>query len=55
MRQLHLADYIVFMIYFIMVVSYGYYIYHRKKAAKTDSRDFFWLRARLPGGPSALP
>ncbi|MEJ7740939.1 MAG: sodium/sugar symporter [Chitinophagaceae bacterium] len=47
MRQLHLADYIVFMIYFIMVVSYGYYIYHRKKAAKTDSRDFFLAEGSL--------
>src|SRR4028118_2184771 len=47
MRQLYLADYIVFMIYFVMVVSYGYYIYNKKKSAKTDSKDFFLAEGSL--------
>ncbi len=47
MNQLHAADYVVFVIYFIIVVSYGYFIYHKKKAAKTDSRDFFLAEGSL--------
>lgn len=47
MNQLHSADYVVFVIYFIIVASYGYFIYHKKKAAKTDSRDFFLAEGSL--------
>src|SRR6195952_1584315 len=47
MHQLHLADYIVFLIYFVLVSSYGYYIYHKKKSASLDSRDFFLAEGSL--------
>jgi SSS family solute:Na+ symporter len=47
MRQLHPADYIVFLVYFVLVCSYGYYIYNRKKAVKTDSKDFFLAEGSL--------
>ena len=47
MHQLQPADYIVFLIYFILVCSYGYYIYHKKKAAKINSRDFFLAEGSL--------
>lgn len=47
MRQLHPADYVVFLIYFVVVISYGYYIYNRKKKAQTDSRDFFLAEGSL--------
>jgi len=47
MNQLHSADYIVFFIYFIVVSSYGYFIYHRKKKKVTDSKDFFLAEGAL--------
>src|SRR5215831_14976415 len=47
MNQLHSADYIVFLIYFIVVSSYGYFIYHRKKKKTTDSKDFFLAEGAL--------
>ena len=53
MQQLQLWDYIVFLIYFLIVAIYGYWIYHRKKKAQTDSKDFFLAEGPLPGGQSA--
>lgn len=47
MHQLHIADYIVFLIYFVLVSAYGYYIYNKKKSAKTDSKDFFLAEGSL--------
>ncbi len=47
MNRLQIADYIVFFIYFFVVSGYGYYIYHKKKAATTDSKDFFLAEGSL--------
>lgn len=47
MHHLTVADYTVFLIYFVIVVGYGYYIYNRKKAVKTDSKDFFLAEGSL--------
>ncbi len=47
MNRLQPADYIVFCIYFLVVAAYGYYIYHKKKSAKTSSRDFFLAEGSL--------
>lgn len=47
MSQLHSADYIVFLVYFLAVSAYGYYIYHRKKSASASSRDFFLAEGSL--------
>jgi solute:Na+ symporter, SSS family len=47
MNQLRTADYIVFFIYFILVSSYGYYIYRKKKSATTSSKDFFLAEGSL--------
>ncbi len=47
MHRLHSADYVVFLIYFIIVSTYGYYIYKRKKSASSDSRDFFLAEGSL--------
>src|SRR6266513_1379088 len=47
MNHLSLADYIVFFIYFITVSTSGYWIYHRKKAKKSDSKDFFLAEGSL--------
>jgi len=47
MNKLQPADYIVFFIYFIAVSAYGYYIYKRKKAITTSSKDFFLAEGSL--------
>ena len=47
MQKLQLWDYIVFLIYFVIVAFYGYWIYHKKKKAQTDSKDFFLAEGAL--------
>ncbi len=47
MNKLHFSDYVVFLIYFVAVVLYGLYVYYRKKAARTDSKDFFLAEGSL--------
>ena len=47
MHSLAFADYIVFLLYFIIVSAYGYYIYQKKKQAITDSKDFFLAEGSL--------
>lgn len=47
MQQLQLLDYIVFLVYFLIVAVYGYWIYHKKKKAETDSKDFFLAEGAL--------
>src|SRR5258708_19143378 len=47
MQKLQTADYLVFLIYFIIVATYGYWIYNRKKKAQTDSKDFFLAEGAL--------
>src|SRR3982751_5494049 len=42
-----LADYLVFLLYFILVSSYGYWVYTRKKKAVTDTKDFFLAEGSL--------
>ena len=46
-QKLQLTDYIVFLIYFLVVAVYGYWIYNRKKKATTDSKDFFLAEGSL--------
>lgn len=47
MHRLQLWDYIVFLVYFLIVAVYGYWIYHRKKKAQADSKDFFLAEGSL--------
>jgi len=48
MRSLQNADYIVFLIYFIIVASYGYMVYRRKKKLSTTaSHDYFLAEGSL--------
>jgi SSS family solute:Na+ symporter len=47
MRQLQTVDYVVFLIYFVIVAGYGYWIYHKKKKTATDSKDFFLAEGSL--------
>ncbi len=46
-QYLNAPDYIVFILYFIIVASYGYWIYNRKKKASTDTKDFFLAEGSL--------
>lgn len=46
-KSLHVFDYLVFLVYFVIVAGYGYYIYRRKKKATTDSKDFFLAEGSL--------
>lgn len=48
MSRLQPADYVVFLIYFIVVSCYGYYVYKRKTKTSTgDSKDFFLAEGSL--------
>ncbi|MFD1142785.1 sodium/sugar symporter [Larkinella insperata] len=47
MQKLQILDYIVFFIYFIIVASYGYWIYNKKKTKETSSTDFFLAEGSL--------
>ncbi|GAB3912342.1 sodium/sugar symporter [Larkinella knui] len=47
MQKLQNLDYAVFFIYFIIVASYGYWIYQRKKTKETSSTDFFLAEGSL--------
>jgi solute:Na+ symporter, SSS family len=46
-HKLQRADYLVFFVYFIVVFTYGYYIYRKKKSVLTDSKDFFLAEGSL--------
>src|SRR5438045_8201169 len=47
MNKLVLWDYIVFVVYFVIVASYGYWIYQKKKRAVSDTHDFFLAEGSL--------
>ena len=47
MQRLQTSDYIVFLVYFVIVSAYGFWIYNRKKKALTDSKDFFLAEGSL--------
>jgi len=48
MKSLQTADYIVFLFYFIIVASYGYWVYHKKKKASISaSHDYFLAEGSL--------
>ena len=46
-KGLQLSDYIVFLVYFVVVAGYGYWIYQRKKSLQTTSTDFFLAEGQL--------
>ncbi|HEY9049140.1 MAG TPA: sodium/solute symporter [Ohtaekwangia sp.] len=46
-QSLVFSDYLVFIIYFIIVAGYGYWVYQRKKKAVTDTKDFFLAEGSL--------
>ncbi len=47
MNQLNQIDYIIFLLYFVGVSSYGYWIYKRKQTTKLDTKDFFLAEGSL--------
>jgi len=47
MSGLHTYDYVVFLIYFLIVSSYGFWIYYKKKSAAKDSKDYFLAEGSL--------
>lgn len=48
MKSLQLADYVVFLVYFVIVASYGYWVYRKKKKAATSaSHDYFLAEGSL--------
>lgn len=40
-------DYVVFLFYFLIVACYGFWIYNRKKAAQSSSKDYFLAEGSL--------
>jgi SSS family solute:Na+ symporter len=46
-KHLVFADYAVFILYFLIVSSYGYYIYNKKKKSVSDTKDFFLAEGSL--------
>jgi solute:Na+ symporter, SSS family len=46
-HSLEFADYIVFILYFLIVSTYGIWIYQRKKKIVTDTKDFFLAEGSL--------
>ena len=47
MGSLQTIDFFVFLIYFVIVASYGYWIYNKKKKSTTDTKDFFLAEGSL--------
>lgn len=47
MQKLATQDYIIFLIYFVIVAFYGYWVYQKKKKVQTDSKDFFLAEGSL--------
>src|SRR5437868_5176507 len=47
MSQLVSSDYLVFIIYFVIVTSYGYWIYRRRRSREHDSKAFFLAEGSL--------
>ncbi|HND88334.1 MAG TPA: sodium/solute symporter [Saprospiraceae bacterium] len=46
-RELQSLDYVVFLIYFLIVAGYGYWIYRQKKSAEASAKDFFLAEGSL--------
>jgi SSS family solute:Na+ symporter len=47
MNKLAHIDVVIFVVYFLIVSSYGYWIYRRKKKAVTNTHDFFLAEGSL--------
>lgn len=47
MQNLQMVDYWVFLAYFLLVASYGYWVYNRKKKTEITTTDFFLAEGSL--------
>jgi solute:Na+ symporter, SSS family len=47
MNKLQTLDYIVFLFYFIVVATYGFWIYNKKKSETASTQDFFLAEGSL--------
>lgn len=47
MNILHTKDYLVFVVYFLIVAVYGWWVYQRKKSASASSKDYFLAEGSL--------
>lgn len=47
MNHLAVYDYVVFLIYFIIVAGYGYWVYRQKKTTGTSTKDYFLAEGSL--------
>ncbi|MFD2164098.1 sodium/sugar symporter [Paradesertivirga mongoliensis] len=47
MKYLSLTDYLVFLIYFLIITIYGWWIYRRKKNHSQDSKEYFLAEGSL--------
>ncbi|HEY9533136.1 MAG TPA: sodium/sugar symporter [Mucilaginibacter sp.] len=47
MNHLSTSDYVVFLIYFIVVSGYGYWVYRSKKNQNIDTKDYFLAQGSL--------
>lgn len=47
MNQLQAGDYVVFALYFIGIVAYGYYVYNRNRSETTSTKGFFLAEGSL--------
>jgi SSS family solute:Na+ symporter len=46
-KGLQTLDYLVFLVYFVVVAGYGYWIYQKKKSKEASSTDFFLAEGSL--------
>ncbi|HEV3221653.1 MAG TPA: sodium/solute symporter [Puia sp.] len=46
-NQLVFSDYLIFILYLVLVGSYGYWIYHKRKSKEHDSKGFFLAEGSL--------
>lgn len=47
MNKLATGDYIVFIVYFLIVAGYGLWIYFRKRAARESTKEYFLAEGKL--------
>src|SRR3954465_8413223 len=47
MNTLSSIDYVIFVLYFVLVASYGYYVYRKRKTQEHDSKAFFLAEGSL--------
>jgi SSS family solute:Na+ symporter len=46
-NKLYFSDYLIFVLYLILIGSYGYWIYHKRKSKEHDSKGFFLAEGSL--------